>query len=43
MIFNIDVSFDIKGVEDELCSVFFNFVFNVIYYIKFGGKIVVDW
>ncbi|MCK8120137.1 phosphate regulon sensor histidine kinase PhoR [Pseudoalteromonas sp. 2CM32C] len=43
LLFDIDITLDIKGSEDELRSAFSNLVFNAIHYTKPGGKIQVSW
>ncbi|OUV99586.1 MAG: phosphate regulon sensor histidine kinase PhoR [Betaproteobacteria bacterium TMED156] len=43
LIFNIESSFNILGVEDSIFSAFFNLVYNAINYTEPGGQIKVSW
>ena len=43
LVFDIDVTLDIKGAGDELRSAFSNLIFNAIHYTKPGGHIHVRW
>lgn len=43
IVFYFDEGVKIYGIEMELCSVCFNFIFNVINYMLLGGYIDVYW
>lgn len=43
LIFIVDEQFKVLGNEEQLCSVIFNLVYNVVNYILLGIEICVSW